>query len=1653
MADTTNISGPSKGMLQDVALLNTDANVYKYALNCISEDLFTGEQGFLQNEQSNVLSVSFPPGYQVVGFVEVPEQNRTLYFLTNPATGNSQIGEMLNCNYNAQSDTVSSVYCKNCPEPIGVQRTPLEKQEETAYCFYTMLVSSPCLAFDVHYPVDVEYKLGNCSLNLYFTDNINERRYIYFNYENDDVTQPLVLQDRFKIQVGESDDDCKTPIYSDDLDCEKIKFHPNYQRPCVSFEGFVSGGNLQAGTYQVLIAYADVYGSPISQYFPSTQPAALSESKMITDTAYTTTKALHFRVSNLQINDIFKYYNIVIAQTVSNYTQFIFVGTFSTTLTDYVYTGFETTKRNLDATEVFFRRPFYKTSTGITKANDYLFFANVQEYRQLNLQPLANKIHLQWVTVAIKEGDYHNAYNSVYYRGYQRDEVYPFAIVFEFNNGRETPAYHIPGRAPNEADLEGTPYGNDYILDNSCSPVLRCHGSSDGGRTQPAWLLYNTATVTGTPHQYSVNCSNDSCWEYGEFCYWESTEKYPNIPEVWGDLCGTCIRHHKFPDSSVTHIHDGYNADKKFKEYNFIYPIGVKLDPAQISQLLDDAVADNLLTQDERDSIVSYRIVRGNRVGNKGVVAKGLLYDMLSYADLNRHGETSQGLNSRYYFPNYPYNDMRADPYLEDSSPPDIFNQRFTFHSPDTSFTNAAIGTVLKVETEEYGESEGMFTRSDCQAKQKLLSVFIQTMAVGLGISAALSATSADGQNQISNSGDSPTSVISNALSKNSYDIFTGSKTVSSPFDSYFSKKSSLFSGGTSSNLQRLVLMLNETQKILDGLAAIAPYKNLASQYNSVGKYNNYVVPDKGWRIRNILASAYLSPDIQVVDTYTGNPNSPNVYVAEYINNWQREESVFLKLDQGLNKHQIVDTSKQTMTTRFNKKMSGLNNIFYEPISSYYVSIKQNIPDQYGQICNIDYLEAANCSFYLNQDYTECNTKIFGGDTFINRFAFKRKFPIFQYTLCNVADGSDVKYTNIGNLATPRYYYDTMESLASRLFPGLFEGTGAITDINAILSTSNIGNTFNTIFDGITAGGSAVSLANGNKHNYDAVNNSVFYQDGLIPLFVYGIPYFLVESDVNVDLRYAENNKDKDFYPHTADLRTWLQEDVVPIATPNYYLYNNTYSRQNHETPIITSCITNWHDFLCENINFNRLVYSQQQQQVEGTDNWLNFRANDYYDFPLTYGKLISADGIEDDKVLVRLTKATQIFNAYNTIQATGANIQVGTGGMFATRPQDIAVTDLGYAGTQHVDIKHTEYGHFWADAERGNVFNLATGGRGIEELGKDGMHSFFKQNLPFQLSKDFPEYQEIDNNLNGVGLHYGFDKRFNRILMTKLDYKCLDKQNVKYDAALKQFYILNPDNTRKVVELYNPKYFCNKSWTISYDLSNQCWKSFHSYKPNFYNDHISNFDSSIIEKIVINGILSPQQKLYTHNVTNKSYQVFYGKLEPFIIETTSKQSIINNTITNVEYYTEAIRYHNEYDQYINPNITFNKAIVSTPSATSGLINLHVSNPEDLTEVSTYPKRVPTGYEVVVTNTEGNWRFNDFFDVTRNKLNNLPIFTYLCNNADKQLNTKALNYDKPEFDRGLIRGKMSNIIFIQDQDSNHKLIFAFTKTQQKQSFR
>lgn len=1716
MDNTSSVNVPIIGMKTDNHSINLDDRSYRHALNAVVEN-FDG-QGFpvFQNDSSNILAINLPDGFKVIGNKTIIEQDRVILMLVNPTTGASEIGEYSTCQYNSVTDSQPGNSCVGCTGGLA-EEAPLETIVQVPYCSYRTIISETCLNFNINFPIDIEYKITDCTLNIYFTDNFNERRYIHFNYEDGTSSSNLVIDPYFFIITGYTTPPCTTPIYSTHLDCNKIKYHPDYLRPCIDFVDVLSGGVLKSGVYQAFFAYADVVGNALSNYTPGTQPIPIFNREITVETNYQTPYAIKFQLSNIEDSGVFLYYNFVIAETIDNFTEFKLLGTFPITTDTQVYSGNNPLLKKLSADEVFARESYYQKAKSVTKSNDYLFFGSLTEFPALNLQPVASLIKFKWETVAIKEEVYSDPKNSFYFRSYMRDEVYPLGLVFETTNGQDLCAIHVPGPSKDHfqtyysINVDQLVNNNDVINDTTCDPDLR----------NKNWQVYNLARVTQAPHLYTDNCDTINPWEIGEFAYWESSETYPNIPEIWGDLCGQPIRHHKFPDSCTSHIHDGLDANKLFPDNNMVFPIGVNVDKTSVITALDQALALGYITVEQRARISGYRVIRGNRAQHKSVIAKGLIYDVWSY---NKNSKT-------YYYPNYPYNSLQDDRFIgsspstydnPDTSPLSYENKfvksgRYTFHSPDTSFTNPKLGSELKLETLEYGKAEGYFNECLLQAKYKFLSTASYVLSLAAGVAAAFSATTekecttykiksdtketqdVNGFDYIGTGGSSTNTLTAGNVTEgtgtsgtngnidthidatkedtsigtireaynNPYTIpdpnytdrpfiitndkVTGqAKEISSnvsadPFDGRaksmivdsFTKTTctgtvyqelnkpgilSVLTGALGQGLPsvqgiyyRISLGLFEMKKVLDLIEALSPKKNFAIQYNSVGKYNNYkCMPNfTGNKRRKIERNAYLDSTIQTIDESIN--TITQLFTTVNFNNWNRESAVYIKLaftnvNNLFPDPVVVDNSRFTLGNA-GGTYTDLNKTYPSEISSYYASIKNYVPDQYSNIYSVEYLETSSCTESVplpSQTGTRITNNnaavVFGGDTFINRFALKRKMPFFTQTAFKFNDQDDIRYQDLGNVGYPNYYLNTPGTLMESL-----TGANLLTLINPA----------SAILLGVAK----------NRLDVDTLI-TFFYQKGYIYLYSYGIPYFFVESDVNVDLRHGENDIEKDFYPHKKDLDFWFQEKNVPITEDNYYTYNTTFSKQNKESVICVNNATFAPNKICKTTFPFRIIYSEQSQSNQSNyDNWLIFKANNFNDFPLTNGELITADGIENDKMLVRFANTTSIFNAYDTIETNETTVQVGSGGIFAARPKQFANTDLGYFGTQHRTLLRTEFGHIWVDAKRGQVFVLGSNAAGVEEISKNGMRNWFKENLPFQIAKDFKNFDpdDLDNNYKGIGLHLSFDKRFNRFLLTKLDYKVIDPR-VLYDEGTKQFFYRDSSNIRFNIEVTDPLYFCNKSWTISYNFATQGWVSFHSFIPNVYINWVDYFQT-------ITG-----NQIWSHNVTHRSYQVYNGILYPFSIDFQTKPTYGQNYLNSIEYMLDVIRYHNTYDWFYKDNITFNKAIVYTPKQCSGLLTFHVHNPDDMSEVGEFPRPITTGVEIETVNAQGFWSFNQFHDCTTSQYNNLPFFNNNCANSNKDLNPQALNYYKNDLDKSLIRGDYHNIILINDKESNYKFI-------------
>src|SRR5688572_33327794 len=81
------------GMNLDLSVGQIPKGVLSYALNASVEN-FDNNSTSYQNEAGNELCLSFPEGYQLIGSHSIYEQNKHIFFLANPETGDSEIGYM-----------------------------------------------------------------------------------------------------------------------------------------------------------------------------------------------------------------------------------------------------------------------------------------------------------------------------------------------------------------------------------------------------------------------------------------------------------------------------------------------------------------------------------------------------------------------------------------------------------------------------------------------------------------------------------------------------------------------------------------------------------------------------------------------------------------------------------------------------------------------------------------------------------------------------------------------------------------------------------------------------------------------------------------------------------------------------------------------------------------------------------------------------------------------------------------------------------------------------------------------------------------------------------------------------------------------------------------------------------------------------------------------------------------------------------------------------------------------------------------------------------------------------------------------------------------------------------------------------------------------
>lgn len=1176
---------------------------------------------------------------------------------------------------------------------------------------------------------------------------------------------------------------------------------------------------------------------------------------------------------------------------------------------------------------------------------------------------------------------------------------------------------------------------------------------------------------------YKISCTyfqktSDSCGvsldKIGDFGYYESLKEYPDNKELYDssylnikkDLIPESIKD-KFEDYYVSpelNVGDTYNLDydqtnfrcKPIRHYRFpsnalvpfmntrvtntseetdIYPLGVFIDNEVIESFLQIAVENNLISQQFKDDIVGYDILRGDRTLDKSVIARGLLFDVYEYKEGNK----------KALYSNYPYNDLGDDilnmtdvnrysaiqhPFNGNS------NNRFTFHSPDLHFNPPTVlPSELNFDGYVFGKSKGVFSEVINHPKWVILGDRAYSVANTLATAECV-----------------VEAIIAAAEASSRANVWFVAGVSSGASLGIPSFAAAALIAGTLAVGSVMFKYARYRNQWLETIKNFGTPKNFTSYYTSVGHYN-YFLPheddsSKGNFIRGLAFSKLMRQGNHNVIEKFGNQGSS--YSQFMFNNTDREFTYFLSFGNGFNIkyedfYKTFDNNRVDNTTSSKTHMSiatscggdkyqGVSNEIIRNIASPYVTLKTYIPSQYGSLNSIRWINTNYCGKLYDLELNEANNSatktvydnncdiIFGGDSFISRFSVKRKFPFFYINAMNESDMLPFNYAAYRNVGYPKFYVDY--GVDDSLSLGSISMPSMINDYK-----------FDCLYG---------------KNTFYVRPPSKFY------LFYYGIPNFLVESEINCNFRYAGRQLFQEFYPQTGNYVDWTQESKVSIKTPEVFNYNNVYSSRavlsgtglNRTLPI---------DFnkqywdRANNLE-NVVIYSEPDvSEIQTLDPWAVYKMNNKHQFATANGKLIDIRGIESEQILVRFENTFEIHNAVDQLKdRLNANtVYSGGGTLFSSRPVSYNNTDLGYGGTQHKALLSTEFGHFWADAMRGQVFMVDPNGRNLKEITK-GKRNWFKEHLPFKIIKTVENmtHMDTDNNFKGLGLIFGYDSRFKRIFLTKRDY-IAKVEGVFYKDG--NFYIKQEgqdgEQVDLEVDLRDSEYFEDVSFTMAYSPYTESWISYYSFKPDYYISFNNYFQTGL------NFSRNKKEEgLWSHLLTNKSYQVFYGKKYPWTIEVPFKNNMVNKVLESVSYWLDSRRYHNDYDFAEKRNEGFNKAWIYNNSNNSGRLDLITEEKNNLFQKTMYPKFTGLSNEILATENDKRWSFNYFFNEVRNELNNNPIWLWDKNSIEKFINIDTLNYRKVFKER--LRGEWFNVVLSQDKETRFKYIFKWINTKE-----
>lgn len=314
-----------------------------------------------------------------------------------------------------------------------------------------------------------------------------------------------------------------------------------------------TGGSIRTGAVQFCIGYSnidisrtDISNPTLPVYISRSRKSAGWQKYIGSEGNLTTSKSISLKFTNL--DERFDFLHICVLQSINGSLSLYELPkiNINSSELEYTYTGSETVT-DLLLEELLVDRTRYSTARTVTQVTDRLYFGNLKSDEKPVLQSYFNELVVNYTTKEVRSGKFNSGFDAkdpkIIYTSssFFPGEVYALYGAVRFRDGSISEAYHIPGRAV--AEIVPTVQENAVIQSNGT--LL-----SDTFLSISYLGDFTKDFNSGASRYFHTRPTSDNPNASTNMGFWENlNEFYPNDVEIWGDLAGQNVRHHRFPES------------------------------------------------------------------------------------------------------------------------------------------------------------------------------------------------------------------------------------------------------------------------------------------------------------------------------------------------------------------------------------------------------------------------------------------------------------------------------------------------------------------------------------------------------------------------------------------------------------------------------------------------------------------------------------------------------------------------------------------------------------------------------------------------------------------------------------------------------------------------------------------------------------------------------------------------------------------------------------------------------------------------------------------------------------------------------------------------------------------------------------------------